>query len=77
MSALEQDLFDKIRKLDEQSKLRVLEFVNDLGRLKRSFEERQAEAEAIYQELRARYGDNHFPSSADILNEIREERLSH
>jgi hypothetical protein len=29
----------------------------------------------LREELRAKYGDNHFGSAADVMNELREERL--
>lgn len=51
MSALEQTLLDKIRTLDEQSQLRVLEFVNNLEQPKMSWEERQKRIEKKQRDL--------------------------
>jgi propanediol dehydratase small subunit len=71
MSALEQDLFDKIRKLDEQNKLRVLEFVNGLQPNQVSWDEWLKVANELHAELVARYGENHFFNSTDVLREVR------
>lgn len=71
MSALEQDLFDKIRKLDEQNKRRVLEFVNGLQHTPGAWDEWLRLADKLHAELVAEYGENHYFNSTDVLREVR------
>ena len=77
MSALEQEIIEKIRKLDEAQKKQILEFVRQVEEQQPTEEPNWLEAIlTLEQQLTAKYGTNHFPPSADTINEIREERLN-
>ena len=77
MSAVTQELFDRINSLDEQQQQLVLDFVRDMTR---STSERSAllrqflvEAEESRRKTREKYGENHYFNSQDLLDELREE----
>lgn len=76
MSALEEELIEKIRKLDDAGKLRVLEFVNQVEPKEFDFEAWMHEARAFRQQLREKYGEDFVVDSISLLHEAREERLN-
>lgn len=73
MSALEEELIEKIRAMDESRKLRVLKYVHSIEQENFDFDDWMAEIEQIGKELETA-GD--FPRVQDILDEVREERLN-
>jgi hypothetical protein len=75
MSALEQELIDRIRKLDEDRKRQVLLYIDEIDAPRLTLGEWLQDIERLSQELEKKYGANHFPSAADLINEVREERL--
>ncbi|MBI5669967.1 MAG: hypothetical protein HZC41_18390 [Chloroflexi bacterium] len=75
MSALEQELIDRIRKLDEDRKRQVLLYIQEIDAPRLTLGEWLQDIETLSQTLQAKYGAHHFPSAADLINEVREERL--
>lgn len=75
MSAIEQELIDKIRQLDDTQKIRVLEFVQEIGKPTPTPEDWFERVEAFQAELRARHGSSFRINVQELLDEVREERL--
>lgn len=73
MSALEEIILSKIRKMDEVQQQRVLEFVEGLGASTFDFKDWFRRVEAFQQELKSHYGENYSVGVQDMLDEIREE----
>lgn len=72
--SLDQQIMQKIQKLDEGQKQRVLEFVeSELNAAPLPLETWLRQATAFRQALRAKYGDGHFFGVQEMLDEIREE----
>jgi hypothetical protein len=79
MTTLVDEIRDKIEALDEMQQLQVLDYVNGLRKLKTApsiLAEFVAFSHRVQAEQRAKYGDDHYFNSVDVLNEIREERLN-
>ena len=73
MSAIENDILEKFRQLDEVSKLRLLATLErETHPPALTLEESIERATALREKLRAKYGDHHFNIQA-VLDEIREE----
>lgn len=70
MSALEQELFDKIRNLDEAHQKQLLQIVDDMQPKPFNFDEWMATIEALHEQLRA---DGQLVRVQDLLDELREE----
>lgn len=70
MSALEQEIIEKIRNLDEAQQLRLLQIVEDMQPKQFDFAEWIKNMEALHEELRA---DNQLVDVQSLLDEIREE----
>ena len=85
MSALEQEIIEKFRLLDKDAKQRVRQQIEQETSAEDSLnfsvmepmspEDGLRWARAFRAELRTKYGERDVISSADILNEVREERL--
>lgn len=73
MSALEQELIDRIRKLDENRKRQVLTYIEGIDIPQLTLGEWLQDIESLSKELEAKYGSRHFPSAADMVTEVREE----
>lgn len=74
MATLEQELIEKISKLDDAAKLRVLAVVqHELETPKLTPSEWLEQAVALSEELRQKYGDGYDFGVQDMLDEIREE----
>ena len=73
MSALEQEIIQKLYKLDEEKQKRVLAFIQDIEPQSFDFETWMRETEAFRTELAAKYGENHTFGTLDLLDELREE----
>lgn len=85
MSALEQEIVEKFRLLDKAAQQRVLSQIEQDANAQSSpftsVEPISAEAwlqwsREFRSKLRAKYGAREVVSSADLLNEAREERLN-
>lgn len=76
MSALEQELIEKIRNLDDEGKLRVLDFVKQVEPKEFDFAAWMEEARAFRHKLKDKYGENFVVNSQSLLDEAREERLN-
>lgn len=76
MSAVRQELLAQIDKLDEDQQRRLLDYVRLLARPHTlTWAEWLARADRAREELRQKYGDQHFFNSQSLLDEVREERL--
>jgi hypothetical protein len=83
MATVMPELMDKITQLDEAAQRKLLAYVENLLRLEleksptpMTLGEWLREAQALRDEMRAKYGANHFYSVEETLDEIREERLN-
>jgi hypothetical protein len=76
VSAIEKKILDKVRQLDIESQQRVLEYIESIEAPAITIGEWLERIDALREQLDAKYGPNHFPSAADIIEEMREERLN-
>jgi hypothetical protein len=72
MSALEQELFDKIRKLDEAHQKQLLQIVDNMQPKPFDFDEWMRQVEEFQAKLRAEYGEDHVFGTLDLLHEMRQ-----
>lgn len=73
MSALEQEIFDKLMQLDESARRRVIQLAEQsLSPASVSWLD---QARALRSEMRTKYGKLSF-SAAQMVNDVREERLN-
>ena len=72
--SVDEQIIEILHELDESQKQRVLSFLIDLTVPKLSWDEWVKEADKFQEELREKYGDQHF-DVVELLNEIREERV--
>lgn len=75
MAAIEQELIEQIKKLDEAEQRQVFTFVQNLVNKDKQHLPSDAwltQADAFQDELRKKYGENHF-NSQQLLDELREE----
>jgi hypothetical protein len=70
MSALEQELFDKIRKLDEAHQKQLLHIVDNMQPKPFDFDEWMANVETLHEQLKA---DGQLVRVQDLLDELRKE----
>jgi len=63
-----------IRKLDEEQKRQILDYIQVVEKPKSSLAAWLDEIDLLREELTAKYGKLHFPSAVDMINEMREER---
>jgi hypothetical protein len=75
-SALEQEIIEAVRQLDEERQKQVLAFAQDLSQAQITLGEWLDRAHAFQEELRAKYGDDFVFNSQEALDESREERLN-
>jgi hypothetical protein len=75
VSALEQEIIDCVRKMDEAQKARLLAPIEDMEMPKMALGEWLEMATAFQEKLVAKYGANYIFDSESVLNKIREERL--
>ncbi len=77
MSALEQELIEHIHNMNDEERKQVLEYIQkDIKPRQMTLGEWLKGAEALRAQLAIKYGPQHFPNAADVLEEIREERLN-
>ncbi len=76
MSALEQEIIEKIRKLDEAQKKQILEFIQEIDEQESTDENWSDRARTLRLKLRHKYGVNRFADNQAVLDEVREERLN-
>ena len=70
MSALEQELFDKIRKMDEARQKQILQYIENTEPKPFDFDEWMTNIEVLHEQLRA---DGQLVRVQDLLEELREE----
>lgn len=76
MSALEQEIFEKLMQLDEPARRRIVQAAASTLPAESAQSSDWLEAQrTIRAEMRAKYGVLQF-SVADLVNEVREERLN-
>jgi hypothetical protein len=68
MSAIEQELFDKIRNLDEAHQKQLLQIVDNMQPKPFDFDEWMREVEALHEQLKA---DGQLVRVEDLLDELR------
>ncbi len=76
MSAVEDEIIRKVRKFDESTQRRILDYMATLeqkGTI--PLGEWLKQAESLRLELLEQHGGKDFGSTVDLLNEMREERL--
>jgi hypothetical protein len=74
-SALEQEIVEAVRQLDEEHQQRVLEFIHSLSQAETPLENWVQKAHEFRMAIRAKYGDDLVFNSLEALDESREERL--
>ena len=72
----EQEIIERVRRLDAESQKRVLEFIRSLSQSPMTDDEWLGKAHALRMELRAQYGEGFVFDSLSVLDEAREERLN-
>ncbi len=76
MSALRDEIVRKIDRMNPEQQQGVLDFITrTLSELEITSGDWLEEILALEKQITARYGEHHFPPSAEVINEIREERL--
>ncbi|MCB9452775.1 MAG: hypothetical protein H6672_15155 [Anaerolineaceae bacterium] len=76
MSALEQEIIDRIRRMNEGQQRHILTLLDEVeGAQTIALGEALRQIDTLRLQLEAKYGADHFTSAVDILDEIREERL--
>ena len=77
MSALEQTIIEKIRKLDETQQQKILAYIQNVEEKEDvedfDFDSWTKQVEQFQAELRAKYGEDHVFGTLDLLDELREE----
>jgi hypothetical protein len=74
MSALENEIIENVRKLDDAGKQRILAFVEqELRKPQTTLGDWLERATAFREEMSAKYGVNHFFNVQSTLDELREE----
>lgn len=74
MSALRDEIIRKLDLLNIEQQTRVLEFMEQIYAPPTSEGDWLTDIIALEQHLTVKYGENHFLSIADLINEMREER---
>jgi mRNA-degrading endonuclease RelE of RelBE toxin-antitoxin system len=73
MSALEQTIIEKIRKLDEAQQQKILEYIQEVEEKEPfDFDAWIAKAREFRARMRANYGEGYSFGASDILNDMRE-----
>ena len=73
MSALEQEILEKVRSLNEAQQQQVLHYIQEIQPKPFDFDQWRKEVEAFRAELAAKYGKDHVFGTLDLLAELREE----
>lgn len=73
MSAVEQELIDRIRRLDENQQRQVLAYIGMIQPEPFDFASWLHAVEKFQAELAAQYGASHTFGTLDLLDELREE----
>ena len=73
MSAVREELNERLDKLDEEKQKKVLEFVRSMEEPKFSFDDWWKRVEAHQVEMRAKHGDDYLVDVQSLLDEVREE----
>jgi hypothetical protein len=73
MSALEKEIFDKVSQLNESQQRQVLEFLQTIETTSFNWQDWLEQVEAFQTSLKAKYGEQHYFGTQDLLDELREE----
>lgn len=76
MTAVEQEIIERVQRLDDERKQQVLNYLDQLeetSKPKFDFAEWLADIQAFQAELRAKYGDDYRIDTVQLLREVREE----
>lgn len=73
MSALEQELFDRIRKMDEARQKQLLQFIENTEPKPFDSDEWMRGVNAFRAKLAAKYGEDYVVGALDLSDELREE----
>lgn len=73
MTALEQEIIDKINQLDPQAHSRLITYIQNIAHVPFDADEWWQDIEAIQVDMQHRLGDNHIMGMLDVLYELREE----
>ena len=73
MSALEQELIDRIRKLEENQQRQVLAYIGAIQPEPFDFDQWLQQVENFQLELAAEYGTSHTFGTLDLLDELRQQ----
>ncbi len=75
MSALEQEIIEKLHQLDDAQKIQVLEFIERVYSPQFSHTDWVQRVETFQAEIHSKYGNRPQVSVQDLLDEVQEERL--
>jgi hypothetical protein len=76
MSALRAEIIRKIDRMNPEQQQGVLDFITrTLDEAEKASGDWLEEILTLEKQVTAKYGETHFPSIAETINEIREERL--
>lgn len=73
MSALEQELFDKIHNLDEAHQKQLLQIVDNMQPKPFDFDAWMRDVNAFRAKLATKYDEDYVIGALDLLDELREE----
>ena len=80
MSTLEHEILNYVTKLDTHKQQQVLEYIRELAadpvKTQPTLVEWLEQADVFREQLVAKYGEDHFGSAQDTLDDVREERLN-
>lgn len=77
MSALRDEIIKKIDQMTAEQQQGVLNFITQkLDKMEETSRGWLEEIISLEKQLTTKYGENHFPPSAETINELREERLN-
>ena len=74
--AIEQEIVERVQRLDAEHQQRVLEFVRSLGTRQAMPPEWWERVDAFQAALKARHGDDFAIDVQSVLDVVREERLN-
>ena len=73
MTALEQEIIDKINQLDPESRSRVITYIQNIALAPFNADEWWHDIESIQADMQKRIGEHETTGMLDILYELREE----
>lgn len=73
MTALEQEIIEKINQLDPEARSRVITYIQNIALAPFNADEWWEDIESIQADMQKRIGENQTTGMLDILYELREE----